>query len=222
MKLVDLRARLRRLLSRRRRRSAAAVPFSVEGAMRDYVARNPSDDYARRSLDTDVARLGRSLEWLAPLLPPEARVLELGGAGVSSHVLRGRFPEARLSTPAFDLREPFPLLSESFDVVVAMEVIEHLADLEYAHATVLSGVRSCLSEAARVLRVGGRLFVTTPNAASLLVIERVLRHEPPWLYPYHFREFTPRELRILVEGAGLHVERLATEYVWSAAEPEPY
>ncbi|MEW6269515.1 MAG: hypothetical protein AB1689_09495 [Thermodesulfobacteriota bacterium] len=47
------------------------------------------------------------------------------------------------------------------------------------------------------------------------MIERALRLEPPWQYPFHFREFTPAEIQILVEEAGLHVRRFSTEYVWT-------
>src|SRR5690348_11825906 len=52
-------------------------------------------------------------------------------------------------------RVPFPFEDESFDAVVMTEVVEHLR--EYP-------ARS-LAEAARILRTGGRIYLTTPNAA---------------------------------------------------------
>jgi 2-polyprenyl-3-methyl-5-hydroxy-6-metoxy-1,4-benzoquinol methylase len=51
-----------------------------------------------------------------------------------------------------DLGDGIPLPSESFDVVHAAEVIEHLYDPDLF-----------VDECARVLRPGGRLVVTTPN-----------------------------------------------------------
>ena len=102
-----------------------------------------------------------------------------------------------------------------------MEVIEHVADIAYAHATVLSGVQRCLSESYRVLRIGGKMFLTTPNASSLFVIQQALRGEPPWLYPFDFREFTVKETKILLEQAGFHVVQLQTENVWSSEDYSP-
>jgi SAM-dependent methyltransferase len=132
-----------------------------------------------------------------------------------------RSPDNEWIRDETDLRQPLPFPDGNFDLVLAMEVIEHVADLEYAHATRLSGMRHCLRQIHRVLRVHGAMLLTTPNACSLLVLDRALRHEPPWQYPFHFRELTPAELPILVEQAGLHVRRFGTEYVWSQPEQTP-
>ncbi len=59
-----------------------------------------------------------------------------------------------------------PFRTDSFDGVVATEVLEHLDD-----------PGRMLEEAHRVLRPGGRLFLTTPNADALPY--QILRHLPP-------------------------------------------
>ena len=59
-----------------------------------------------------------------------------------------------------------PFRPDSFDGAVATEVLEHLDD-----------PGRMLQEAHRVLRPGGRLFLTTPNADALPY--RILRHLPP-------------------------------------------
>lgn len=192
---------------------------AVDALMRDYVERNPADAFAGRSYPFDRLRFVRSVAWLDRLGLHGQSVLELGASALSSHVLRALYPAATFTTCTADLRGALPHADGAFDVVLAMEVIEHVADVEYMHATVLSGVQNALAETARVLRVGGSLLLTTPNAASLLVIERVLRGEAPWFYPWHFREFTAHELAILVEESGLHVRQLEAEFVWS--EPGP-
>jgi 2-polyprenyl-3-methyl-5-hydroxy-6-metoxy-1,4-benzoquinol methylase len=59
----------------------------------------------------------------------------------------------------FDVTEsgkPLPYADSTFDLVVSMDVIEHVAD-----------PASWLHEALRVLRPSGTLFLTTPNYSSL-------------------------------------------------------
>lgn len=51
----------------------------------------------------------------------------------------------------------------AFDVLVAGEVIEHLADL-----------RGFLYSSAKSLRLGGRLIITTPNAYSLIALKNAV------------------------------------------------
>jgi 2-polyprenyl-3-methyl-5-hydroxy-6-metoxy-1,4-benzoquinol methylase len=103
---------------------------------------------------------------------------------------------------------PYPLPSESFDVVLLTEVLEHLRDYPL----------KALVETGRLLRPGGLLVLTTPNAASLQNRARLLLgrsvHTPlrDWMYglPHarHAREYTMSELMELVREAGLEVVRI--------------
>ena len=68
-----------------------------------------------------------------------------------------------------------------FDVVVCMEVIEHLVNDQ-----------PLLSAAWAALRPGGRLILSTPNADVDLLFESVTGHEH---YEYHVNMLSPRELR---------------------------
>jgi SAM-dependent methyltransferase len=75
---------------------------------------------------------------------------------------------------------PFP--DESIDCVVCTEVLEHCPDPAAA-----------LRETSRVLKQGGRAFVTTP----FLVAEHDMPHD--------YYRYTPSALRLLAAGAGLSV-----------------
>ncbi|PYN82268.1 MAG: hypothetical protein DMD97_01435 [Candidatus Rokuibacteriota bacterium] len=79
-----------------------------------------------------------------------------------------------------------PFLDASFDAVVSFETIEHLAD---AHGL--------LAECRRILRPGGRLYLSTPNRT-------VTRWMPP--NPFHVREFTDVEI---LEVVGQHFRSVA-------------
>lgn len=69
---------------------------------------------------------------------------------------RGNYLSESVGFVQADINQPLPLKSDSADVVVALEVIEHL---ENAYAL--------LREAARVARPGGHVVVSTPNETNL-------------------------------------------------------
>ena len=93
----------------------------------------------------------------------------------------------------------FPFESDSFDVVLFCEVIEHL----------LMDPVVALREIKRVLRPGGSLVVSTPNVARLENMARLAAganlYDPYSGYgPYgrHNREYTRHELVKLLEFVG--------------------
>jgi predicted SAM-dependent methyltransferase len=57
-----------------------------------------------------------------------------------------------------DVRKPFPLPDESFDVVFSEHMLEHLSYAEGQH---------CLRESFRVLRPGGKIRIATPSLERL-------------------------------------------------------
>ncbi|MCU1393887.1 MAG: SAM-dependent methyltransferase [Ilumatobacteraceae bacterium] len=97
----------------------------------------------------------------------------------------------------------FPFDSDSFDVVLFCEVIEHL----------LMDPVAALREIQRVLKPGGCLVVSTPNVARLENIARVASganiYDPYSGYgPYgrHNREYTRHELVKLIEFVGFDID----------------
>lgn len=118
-----------------------------------------------------------------------ARVLALDyDARTADHVAR-RYPH--LVTLRGNLAA-LPVAPASVDVVVNLQVVEHLWDQP-----------GFLAECARVLRPGGALVISTPNRITF----SPGRDTP--LNPFHTRELDARELRGLLLDAGLVVERVA-------------
>jgi SAM-dependent methyltransferase len=84
-----------------------------------------------------------------------------------------------------------PFGDESFDAAVCFEVIEHVED-----------PRRLVAELARVLRPGGLLFISTPNAR----MERLHARSQGYAEnPYHISPLTPRDLRRLLRATGFRV-----------------
>jgi len=162
-------------------------------------------------------------------LRPDTRLLDLGcGRGGLVELLHDRVALAVGADPDLpSLREhrvpslprvvaraeALPFASESFDLVIASWVLEHLTAPEQA-----------LDEIARLLVPGGRFVFLTPNAHSLpallnRLLGRVARLQR-WLvarlygrveadtFPVVYRANTPHTLRRLMQRAGLQCETL--------------
>ncbi|MCV3272655.1 class I SAM-dependent methyltransferase [Roseobacter sinensis] len=86
-----------------------------------------------------------------------------------------------------DITEPLPYPDDSLDAIYAEEVLEHVPN---------PAGRAFLSEAKRVLRPGGVLRLTTPDALGICKVFAggvpdvdVEHWEPFWLNPYWSREY---------------------------------
>jgi len=88
-----------------------------------------------------------------------------------------------------NVEEPLPFEDGSFDAVVAGELFEHL---RFPDALV--------AEIGRVLRPGGVLAGSVPNAFRVQSRLRFLRGKPPEDDPTHLRMFSPAALRELLGG----------------------
>jgi SAM-dependent methyltransferase len=132
-------------------------------------------------------------------------------------LLRSRVPAhlaSRIQIEHLDARH-LPFEDGSFDVVSAVEVLEHI-----------DGVGRALAEIHRVLTENGRFFISLPNRLfplethSVTIAGRVIAgwRLPflPWVPPLHDRwstvdTFSPRTVRALLAGAGFGMSRV--EYV---------
>jgi SAM-dependent methyltransferase len=165
------------------------------------------------------------------------RVLDLGcrSGALTRHFLEGnevvgldvdraalvKAAELGIETVLADVEEPLPFPNESFDAVVAGELFEHL---RFPDAVV--------ADVKRVLRPGGVLVGSVPNAFRIQSRLRFLRGRPPEDDPTHLHLLSPNDVRELlgdftdvqiqfVDGRyrRLHPRLLARDLVFSGTRP---
>jgi SAM-dependent methyltransferase len=165
------------------------------------------------------------------------RVLDLGcrSGALTRHFLEGNEvvgldvdPEALAKAAALgiepveaNVEEPLPFADASFDAVVAGELFEHLQFPD-----------TLVGEIRRVLRQGGLLVGSVPNAYRLQSRLLFLRGKPPEDDPTHLRMFSPAAMRELLTGfepveldfvggryRRLHARLLARDLVFRARKP---
>jgi ubiquinone/menaquinone biosynthesis C-methylase UbiE len=78
--------------------------------------------------------------------------------------------------------EKLPFEDNMFDFVISFQVIEHVPE-----------ELNFIQEAKRVLKPGGKFFITTPNK-----VNRLKPNEKPW-NPYHLREYSAEDLKSLLK-----------------------
>jgi len=172
------------------------------------------------------------------------RLLELGGSYPYAFtlLLRATFPEAEivlgqyedakceqislsniktgdvisLESKSFNLEiDRWPFTENYFDVVLCMEILEHL----------LLDPCFVFREAHRVLHPGGRLIVTTPNIACYESLSNLINLQTPYRYGLysrhgaygrHNREYVPLEVELIGKGSGFTTAMLATKDVYES------
>ena len=147
------------------------------------------------------------------------RVLDLGcrSGALTRHFLEGndvvgidvdeaalaRAEELGIDVITADVEEPLPLEDESFDAVVAGELLEHV---RFPQALV--------AEARRVLKPGGVFVGSVPNAFRLQNRLRFLLGLQPERDPTHVHMFTAAEIRALLSDfAAVQITHLGGRYL---------
>jgi glycosyltransferase involved in cell wall biosynthesis len=145
-----------------------------------------------------------------------------GEPRVKTQKIRHAQTGVELSFPMVNVdveRDRFPFDGETFDVVLCCELIEHLTE-DPMHM---------LLEINRVLKWGGLVVVTTPNIASAFSIKESMSGSSPYIYgsynrksraDRHSREYTPSDVRLVLESGGFKVIKLFSEDLWHDTDEE--
>jgi ubiquinone/menaquinone biosynthesis C-methylase UbiE len=197
------------------------VDANVKTVLTSLIA--PADSYHKGH----ETRLARTLQVLLDQ-SPKGKLLELGTGAIVPLALKRLVPDLEVHVTDFNLdlpsvdniylelcgdsitvpgyrvnleETPLPIPDETFDYVLCCEVIEHM-DVDPMFM---------LSEVNRVLKPGGTLIITTPNAVSTWAVTKILRGIEPYFYmqyrkyrdPWrHNYEYSIHSLVAVMKAAG--------------------
>lgn len=185
----------------------------TKNKFREFAGARGYDKESQIKWEAHIYRIMLSANWMEEalrLLPANPVVMDLGTENVVSDYWRFKFPQVQVINTSFDLRYPWPTPPESCDLIICTETVEHLADHvnpSFNEGFYQSGMVALLRESIKALRPGGYLFLTTPNAASVLHIKAVLQGDPPWFFIQHVREYIMKEVADHITGAGFEITK---------------
>jgi glycosyltransferase involved in cell wall biosynthesis/SAM-dependent methyltransferase len=208
----------------------------------------PVEDGSRAYVESHLTRLEKTLS-ITPPGGPDDRVLEMGAylqitpalktklgygevrgcyygeAGGTHHrsVASESGETFECDVDLFDAeKDQFPYPDGHFSTVLCCELLEHLR----------ADPMHMMCEIHRVLKPGAHLVLTTPNIASLRALAGILQGFHPQLFgayirprngvvdARHAREYTPLEVRRLLETSGFEVTLLDTGPFREESKPE--
>jgi SAM-dependent methyltransferase len=224
--LVHARCDSHRFIFNSRRHTMAQLPPAVhECLQRALQTYNQSEEailFNQTAEEDELQR--RQLDAIIGALPDSGTLLDIGtGKGIIPHavhlightVISVDYPVSGGTAAVKRLTElgvrgvyaqvgvdPLPLSAESIDVAFAGDVIEHLHN----------SPKPFLAELVRVLKPGGMLMLTTPNATRLLVRVKLALGYSNWppieefydeeVNIHHHKEYTALELVRTLSRAG--------------------
>jgi len=176
----------------------------------DYVAFIPNE-FSTNSKVLDIGILGGNFS----ILLKEIYNCEIYGIDVKrddQSKLIKRFKKYDINFTFCDVaRQKLPFLTNYFDLVLFLEVLEHLITPHPPYFL--------FKEINRVMKPNGRLILSTPNVAELIKRIYLLIGKNPLkrvyegfdedeFYRGYYREYTLAELRHILTRAGFEVERV--------------
>jgi len=207
------------------------------------------DEESASYLEVHQTRLEKTLGMIPPG-GPEDRILEMGAYLQITPALRdklgygevrgcyygepGRVDHRAVTSASgetftceidhFDAeKDHFPYPDDHFATVLCCELIEHL----------FADPMHLMCEVNRILKPGGHLVLTTPNIAGLRGLSAILQgYHPGFFHAYlrpnetgdgdarHNREYTPKEIHLLLVNSGFEVDRLETGEFRDLPHPE--
>jgi len=147
--------------------------------------------------ETHKRRYGHTLDIIKEydLLKNGDSVLSLGPCGFFKDILFGEF-KVSIEETECDLRYDIPLYKK-YDLILCLEVIEHIKDKESNDINSLStftgsGIKSLIRESSRLINSNGAFLMSTPNIHCYKNIFNWINGDDLYTYALHPRELSEK------------------------------
>jgi len=192
-----------------------------QAAIQTYLQHRPAGPELRVYIATHAERLHHALNVVARAMPNGGGLIDYSAAGFFSHAVRQLLPavvQTSITGVNFELDDYAERYgTQTYDLCLNTEVLEHLL---YDPSHMVFSIN-------RMLKHGGHLFLSTPNALAMTSTVKMLTGHGPGLWtqlkpkaPYyerHNREWTPFEVSRLLEEHGFEIVQLYTANFYEAS-----
>lgn len=183
----------------------------MESYMRDQ--KIPSDRI-RAILDQDIPRFEETTKCIERFVNKTDKILDISRTYGWESTYGAYLKSIGYDLTYFgsnDVRFKFDIPDNTYRVVLALEIFEHLNPLSSKDdfQDLMREARFFLKECKRILQKGGYLIITTPNVTDYNHIRALIEGREPY-YLNHFREFTPAQINWEIYNSGLEVVSIDT------------
>jgi len=183
---------------------------------------NIFDKYKNNSyIGTHIIRYKKTIEYIKPYIKDNIKILNVGGEGELMEELFKTFAKNIIvENTECDIRYDFITKYEKYDLIISLEVIEHLKDRDSSYIPTLatqinSGIWNFFINCNRLLDVNGLLFVTTPNMNSYLNILNLINYKNPNFFTPHPKEISKDEIYYFNTVCNFNIIKYDTFNVWN-------
>lgn len=173
-------------------------------------------------------RYAISIQYILKYFPDVIDVLEIGEITNFTTVLKEYMPNINLIySTGGDIRKQITITKDKVDLVICMEVIEHLSDIDSDDIGVLAtyngtGVKGFFNALKPYMKETTQLFITTPNINNYKCIFNLMYGAHAFAYGPHHRELCINDITDMLKESNYETTLVTTETVWNNHQLHPY
>jgi SAM-dependent methyltransferase len=168
-----------------------------------------------------INRFKRTVNYIRPFIKDNMNILNVGGEGTIINELLNTFSKnVSVENTDCDIRYDFITKRDKYDLIISLEVIEHLKDRDTSYIPTLatqvnSGIWNFFLNCNRLLDVDGLFFVTTPNMNSYLSMLNLINYKNPNFFTPHPKEISKNEIFHFNKVCNFSIIKYDTFNVWN-------
>ena len=173
-----------------------------------------------------LQRYRETIKYIRPYIKDNMNILNVGAEGnLFNELFYVINNTVNVENSRFDIRYDFITTRQKYDLIISLEVIEHLKDRD--STTILnlavfnnSGLWNFFINCNRLLNIHGLLFITTPNINGTRSLYNLLFYDNPNMYKPHVKELSRIELLNYCDLCEFKIISYDTFNVWNNSKQD--